>query len=206
MLDPALLAESLEDLYEHAPCGYLSMLSDATVIKVNRTACDWIGRPVESVVGSRFHDLVTVGGRVYYETHIAPLLAMQGSVRQLSLDLVRVHEPPMPILIDAVRRVVSTTSGKVELTRVTIADATQRRTYERELLEARRRAEAALAQVRTLRGLLPLCAWCRRIRNDSGSWEQLELYIREHTDAEFTHGICADCQREQFSTSSSADI
>jgi PAS domain S-box-containing protein len=51
----------------------------------------------------------------------------------------------------------------------------------------------ALANIRTLRGLIPICAWCKRIRNDRGYWEQLELYLRDHSDAEFTHGMCPAC-------------
>jgi GAF domain-containing protein len=64
------------------------------------------------------------------------------------------------------------------------------------LLELRRvsaRMADALENVKTLHGLLPICAWCKRIRNDQGYWGQLEAYIREHTEADFTHGICPDC-------------
>lgn len=56
--------------------------------------------------------------------------------------------------------------------------------------------KAALSQVRTLSGLLPICASCKKIRDDKGYWNQLELYIRNHTDAEFTHGICPDCAKK----------
>lgn len=55
------------------------------------------------------------------------------------------------------------------------------------------RLEHTLAQVKTLRGLIPMCAWCKRIRSDTGSWEQIETYIRDHTEAEFSHGICPEC-------------
>lgn len=57
--------------------------------------------------------------------------------------------------------------------------------------------EAALAQVKQLSGLLPICMHCKRIRNDTGYWQEVELYIREHSDAEFSHGLCPDCM-EQF--------
>jgi PAS domain-containing protein len=57
--------------------------------------------------------------------------------------------------------------------------------------------KAALADVRTLRGLIPICAWCKRIRNDDGYWEQLEAYIKNRSQADFTHGMCPDCAREQ---------
>jgi len=64
------------------------------------------------------------------------------------------------------------------------------------LLELRRvstRMADALEKVKTLHGLLPICAWCKRIRNDQGYWQQVEAYIKEHTAAGFTHGICPDC-------------
>src|SRR5204863_1903173 len=52
------------------------------------------------------------------------------------------------------------------------------------------RLERALSEIKTLRGLIPICAWCKRIRNDRGAWEQLELFLRNHTEATFSHGIC----------------
>jgi sigma-B regulation protein RsbU (phosphoserine phosphatase) len=55
----------------------------------------------------------------------------------------------------------------------------------------------ALAHVKQLRGLLPICAWCKKIRNDSNYWEQLEVYIADHTEAQFSHGICPTCYAEQ---------
>lgn len=56
----------------------------------------------------------------------------------------------------------------------------------------------ALGQVKTLRGLLPICAHCKKIRDDRGYWNQIEAYIRSHTDADFSHGICPDCLRKLY--------
>ncbi len=56
----------------------------------------------------------------------------------------------------------------------------------------------ALAQVKTLRGLLPICARCKRIRDDQGYWHSVETYIREHSEADFSHGICPECARELY--------
>jgi hypothetical protein len=66
--------------------------------------------------------------------------------------------------------------------------------------EVRRRHELAeaMASIRTLSGLLPLCAWCRRVRSDAGYWEQLESYVSAHSDAQFTHGMCQECAQEHF--------
>lgn len=57
---------------------------------------------------------------------------------------------------------------------------------------------AALEQIKTLRGMLPICANCKKIRNDQGYWKQVEVYIAEHSDVTFTHGICPDCLRKLY--------
>ena len=69
------------ELYEHAPCGYLTMLPDGTIVKVNRTLLDWLGHTRAELIGRRrFRDLLTVGGQLFHETHLAPLLRMSGEI------------------------------------------------------------------------------------------------------------------------------
>jgi DNA-binding response OmpR family regulator len=53
--------------------------------------------------------------------------------------------------------------------------------------------QEALAEIKTLRGFIPICAWCRKVHDDEGYWQQLEAYISKHTDAVFSHGICPEC-------------
>lgn len=72
-----------------------------------------------------------------------------------------------------------------------------RRLRERQL-ELSTRVDEALAHIKMLRGLLPICAWCRRVRDDAGYWTQMETYVREHSQAEFSHGLCPDCLTEHF--------
>jgi two-component system, OmpR family, response regulator VanR len=52
--------------------------------------------------------------------------------------------------------------------------------------------------IKTLKGLIPICASCKKVRNDSGYWEQIEMYIRDHSEAEFTHGYCPDCMKKLY--------
>ncbi|MCB2216345.1 hypothetical protein [Desulfofustis glycolicus] len=52
--------------------------------------------------------------------------------------------------------------------------------------------------IKTLSGMLPICASCKKIRNDTGSWEEVESYVKRHSDAEFTHGICPNCARKLY--------
>jgi PAS domain S-box-containing protein len=143
-----LLEEDPADLYENAPCGYLSALPDGTVVKVNHTFCAWTGRSADEVLGSRFQDLLDVGGRIYHETHLLPLLRMQGAVREIALDLLRIDGTRLPCLLNAVE--VRDDDGAPVLMRATLFEATARRRYEQELLIAQRIAEASERRARTL--------------------------------------------------------
>jgi PleD family two-component response regulator len=68
-----------------------------------------------------------------------------------------------------------------------------------QILEERKKLiQEALATVKILTGLLPICAACKKIRDDNGYWNQLEAYIEAHSDAEFTHGLCPECRRRLF--------
>jgi YesN/AraC family two-component response regulator len=58
--------------------------------------------------------------------------------------------------------------------------------------------QEALATIKTLHGILPICSSCKKIRNDEGSWTQIEAYISEHTDVQFSHGICAECAERLY--------
>ena len=143
-----LLEEDPADLYENAPMGYLSTLPDGRIVKVNRTFCAWTGRTPDDLIGTRFQDLLTAGGRLFHETHLAPLLRMQGAVREIALDVVRVDGSLLPCLLNAVE--LRDDAGAPVLVRATLFEATARRRYERELLAAQRAAEESEARSRTV--------------------------------------------------------
>ena len=135
-----LLEEDLTDLYEAAPCGYLSALSSGAIVKVNQTFLEWTGyRREDLLAGRRWPDLLTVGGRIFYETHFFPLLRMQGAVREIALEVRRRDGSALPVLVNAAYRELE--EPAVAVIRLTIFDATDRRRYERELLLARQDAE-----------------------------------------------------------------
>jgi PAS domain S-box-containing protein len=111
---------------------------------VNRTFERWLGRPREDLLEqTRFQDLLTAGGRIYYETHYAPLLQMQGEVREIAVDILRSDGTVLPALINSVLR--RDADGRPRVIRTTVFDATDRRGYEQELLRATRR-EHEIAQ------------------------------------------------------------
>lgn len=79
-----------------------------------------------------------------------------------------------------------------------VSDITERKVLERERERMIRELQAALSQIKALKGLLPICASCKKIRDDQGYWNQLETYISEHSEAEFTHGLCPECAELYF--------
>jgi PAS domain S-box-containing protein len=87
-------------------------------------------------------------------------------------------------------------SGKALFGLAMIEDITERRLYNHEREQLIARLQDAIANVKTLSGLLPMCAWCKRIRDNEGSWSDVEHYVRHKTNADFTHGICPDCQQQ----------
>jgi PAS domain S-box-containing protein len=152
--EEGLAAESAEELFENAPCGYLTTRMDGTIVRVNRTFEEWTGHTRARLLGTRFRDLLTPGGRIYHETHFAPLLQMQRSVREIALDVVRADGTRLPALVNAV---VREQAAGPPLIRTTIFDASDRRRYEQELVLARTRERdiALELQQAMLSGELP---------------------------------------------------
>jgi len=70
--------------------------------------------------------------------------------------------------------------------------------YYQELMREKKMLEDALTEVSTLQGLLPICSFCKRIRDDKGYWNQIEAYIHEHSEAEFSHGVCPECAKVHY--------
>lgn len=87
--------------------------------------------------------------------------------------------------------------GKIIL-QATIRDITSRKQIEAERERLISSLQKALSEVKTLSGLLPICASCKKIRDDKGYWNQIESYIQQHSEAEFSHGICPDCLHKLY--------
>jgi phosphoserine phosphatase RsbU/P len=133
--DPDHIEEDLEDLYQNAPCGYLSLRPDGRIAKANQTFCRWTGYAPDELTGKRLHEFLNIAGRIFYETHFAPMLRMQGFFNEVALDLIKKNGDLFPVLVNATER--TDVEGKPQFIRLTVFNATDRRRYERELLKAR---------------------------------------------------------------------
>ena len=97
-------SDDFEDLFEHAPCGYLSADATGRITRANATFSAWTGFESRQLVGRRFQEFLNIAGRIYYETHFAPLLRMQGFFNEVALDIVKADGGKLPVLVNAVER------------------------------------------------------------------------------------------------------
>jgi PAS domain S-box-containing protein len=136
---------SIHEAFEGAPCGLLATTVDGMIVRVNSTFCGWIGYEARDLLDKlRIQDLLTIGGKVFHQTHWAPLLQMQRSVAEVKVDIVHRDGRTIPMLINAARR----HHGDVEYNEFAVLVVIDRHQYERELLGARKKAEVALEEKR----------------------------------------------------------
>ncbi len=139
-------AIDFEELFEAAPCGYLLADRDGRITRTNRTLLGWLGHADDALVGKRISDLMPITGKIFYETHFAPTLHMQGRLNEVAIELVRQDGTRIPMLVNAL---MSQSAGAAQpQLRFAMFLATERRGYERGLLDARNKAEAAVATER----------------------------------------------------------
>ncbi|MDB5745410.1 MAG: sensory box protein, partial [Massilia sp.] len=133
---------AVEVLYEQAGCGLLVTDRSGLILRANATLCAWLGfAPGELVGRMRIHDRLPVGARLFHQTHCEPILQMQGSVAELQVELFDHQQQRIPMLANIARR----RHGDTVLDEWALFVVKDRRSYERELLTARKGAERALA-------------------------------------------------------------
>jgi len=134
------LLPAFEDLFDGAPCGLVVTDEDGTILRSNRIFSIWMGISQEALGQLRFQDLLTMGGKIFHQTHWAPLMRMQGSVAEVKLDLKNASEQPVTLLLNGVRR----EHADGVYYELALFGMTDRDKYEREIVEARQRAEQLL--------------------------------------------------------------
>lgn len=139
--DQPLLPDN-QMLFDEAPCGLVVTKEDGTILRSNQTFSHSIGLDAQALIGRRFQDLLTMGGRIFHQTHWSPLMQMQGSVAEVKLDLVHHDKHIVTMLLNGVRR--EHASGAFY--ELALFGTKDRDKYERELLNARKVAEDLLRE------------------------------------------------------------
>ena len=126
--------------YEQAACGLLTTDSQGRILKLNQTLCGWLGYSASELLSSRLSNLLTMGSRIFHQTHWAPLLELQGSIAEVKFEMRRKDGRAIPVMLNAIRRV----HGDARFDDVAVFVAEDRHKYEQELLRARSVAEDLL--------------------------------------------------------------
>ena len=131
--------ESIDERLDTAPCGFLSLSDDGKVVLANQTLAELVGVPAEEIRGGYVESILTRGSRVFYQTHLFPLLKLHGRAEEIYLTLMSRGGEEIPVLVNAVRR---DRDGR-PCNDLVLVRMQQRRLYEDAILEARREAEQA---------------------------------------------------------------
>jgi PAS domain S-box-containing protein len=171
----------------------LTRLSDGTVLEANDAFCAISGYSPAEVLGKSTFDL-HLWTRPEDRAQIVADLARTGRIQGRELPFLMRSGDVATGLLSAEIIVINGASCILAI----VADITARKRAEKEREQLIAELQDALSRIRTLSGLLPICACCKKIRNDEGYWEQIEGYIQDRSDAEFSHGICPDCARNLY--------
>ncbi|HLL11302.1 MAG TPA: PAS domain-containing sensor histidine kinase [Rubrivivax sp.] len=153
MVCPDGVLPGADELFDHAACGLLLTTPDGTIRRANNTFCQWTGYDCAQLSNQRrIQDLLTMGGKIFHQTHWAPLLQMQGSVAEVKLDIVHRDGHKLPMMVNAVRR----QRAGVTYHELAMFVAEDRNKYEHELLLARKQAEQLLLKQQQIQEALTL--------------------------------------------------
>ena len=175
-------------LFENGMDGMMFTAPDGTILDANPAACRMFQRTREEIIAAGRAGLIDIS-----DPRLPVLLAQRQTTGKAHGELNgrRRDGTLFPVELSSV---VFQHSDGHDRTCLIIRDISDRKTAECERERLILELQEALAKVKTLSGLLPICASCKKIRNQEGKWQVLELYIRTHTQADFTHGICPECR------------
>lgn len=178
-------------LFENGMDGMMFTAPDGTILDANPAACRMFQRTRQEIISAGRAGLVDTS-----DPRLPELIAQRQQTGKAhgELSARRRDGTLFPVEISSV--VFEDREGQSR-TCLVIRDISERKIAEHERERLIRELQDALAKVKTLSGLLPMCASCKKIR-DEGKWYALEAYIRNHTEADFSHGICPDCRQRLY--------
>jgi two-component system, cell cycle sensor histidine kinase and response regulator CckA len=185
----------LASIVETCDDAIISQTLGGTVLSWNSGAEQMFGYSAREMIGESIETLVPPEQQ-------EEITAIRGVIergdRVERIETVRVRRDGVGIDVSITVSPIKNADGNIQGASIVLRDITERKRQEKERLRLIEELKDALKRVKTLNGLLPICASCKKIRNDGGYWEQVETYIRTRSNADFTHGICPDCVRSLY--------
>jgi len=186
----------LASIVENSEEAIIGKLLDGTVTSWNFGAERIYGYKAEEVLGRSIYDLIIPPDR--REEMQGILNGIGRGVRVNRFETRRVRKDGNLIDVSVSIAPIKDSHGRLTGASSIARDITEALSAEAERRRLIKELQDALAEVKTLHGILPICMHCKKIRDEEGAWKQLELYIRDHTHAEFSHGICGPCTEKMY--------
>jgi PAS domain S-box-containing protein len=183
-------------LYESTRDGMILTDMDGHILECNRAFSNMLGYSEEEIEGLTYQRMTPAKWHDTEKDIIKNKVLRTGYSDIYEKECIRKDGKVFPIFMRmwAIKDETGNVTGMWGIA----TDITKRKKTEEALEEKCRRLQQALDEVRTLRGILPICAKCKNIRDDKGYWSQIESYIRDHSEAEFSHGICPACAKKLY--------
>jgi len=181
--------EKITDLFDFAPTGYFNLASDGSILAVNLAGARLAGIERSRLLKRRIASLVSEKDRKDFDVYLQRVFR-GGGKSTTEVEFSGGGMVPIQVQIEAVR------SADGKEARATVIDITERYEAEMERTQLIANLQAALERVKVLSGLLPICAACKKIRDDEGYWNEVEDYISRNSEVVFSHGICPDCIKD----------
>ncbi len=178
------------ELFDFAPLGYLTLDAQGLILDVNLAGTELLGNNKVYLVQKPFMSFLAMQSRMQFGRFLSDVLK-SSEKRACELHLIRGGQPSIEVHVDAI--IQPRREGSESWILMALVDVTERKRVEGERERLVKALEDSLAKVRRLSGMLPICASCKRIRDDKGYWQQVEQYIKKHSEAEFSHGLCPEC-------------
>jgi len=183
------------DMFDDAPTGYHELDAQGRIIRVNRTELATLGYSAEEVLGRHVWEFLEDpdASRTAVLQKLAGPPPPPGSFERV---YVRKDGTRVPVLLQD--RIIRDHEGSITGIRTTVQDITAFKQMDAERERLITELQKTLGEIRILKGFIPICASCKKIRDDHGYWDQVESYLTRHTDASFSHGICPDCANRLY--------
>jgi PAS domain-containing protein len=185
------LLSKYADLYDFAPVGYFTFAGDETILAVNLTGARLLGIERSRLLNRRFGIMVTPVDRPVFNNLMKKVFQSRKK-ETCEVELLKAGNQLLHVSIEA------QVSEDGRECRAAVVDVSDRHRVELEQEQLISELQQSLATVKTLSGLLPICSKCKKIRDDQGYWNQIEVYIREHSNVNFTHGLCPECLQQFY--------
>jgi PAS domain S-box-containing protein len=181
--------------YNLAPVGYFTLSKDGAIIAINLIATTLLEMAREALINQPLTRFILNEDQDIFYLHHKQVLKT-GEPKACELRMVKKDGTSFWTHLQSI---AALDDHGAPVIRIVMSDITGSKQMEEELREKLEELRQAQGQIKTLRGILPICMHCKKIRDDAGHWNQLEVYIRDHTEANFSHSICPECLVTHYS-------